>query len=40
MDLIVSEGWRGIDFRVYTNDVSLEQVIALIQGMSPIMDAT
>ena len=27
-----------INFRVYTNDTSLEQVIALIQGMSPIMD--
>lgn len=40
VDLIASEGWNGIDFRVYTNDVSLEQVIALIQGMSPIMDAT
>lgn len=29
-----------INFRVYTNDVSLEQVINLIQGMSPIMDTT
>ena len=40
VDLVASESWSGINFRVYTNDVSFEQVIALIQGMSPIMDTT
>lgn len=29
-----------IKFRVYTKDTSLDQVIALIKGISPIMDAT
>ena len=30
--------YGDIKFRVYTNDTSIEQSIALIQGMSPIMD--
>lgn len=39
VDLVASPTIFGdIHFRVYTNDTSLEQVIALIQGMSPIMD--
>ena len=39
VDLVASPTiFGGINFRVYTNDTSLEQVIALIQGMSPIMD--
>lgn len=39
VDLVASPTIFGeINFRVYTNDTSLEQVIALIQGMSPIMD--
>ena len=39
IDLVASETYFGdINFRVYTNDTSLNQVIALVQGMSPIMD--
>lgn len=39
VDLVASPTIFGeIEFRVYTNDISFEQVIALIQGMSPIMD--
>lgn len=39
VDLVASPQLFGdILFRVYTNDTSLEQAIALIQGMSPIMD--
>lgn len=39
VDLVASPTIFGeIHFRVYTNDTSIEQVIALIQGMSPIMD--
>lgn len=39
VDLVASPQLFGdILFRVYTNDTSLEQVIALIQGMSPLMD--
>ena len=39
VDLVATETYFGdINFRVYTNDTSLEQVIALVQGMSPIMD--
>ena len=39
VDLVASETYTGgMSFRVYTNDTSLDQVIALIQGMSPIMD--
>ena len=41
VDLVAHETYLGgISFRVYTNDVSLEQVVNLIQGMSPIMDTT
>lgn len=41
VDLVAHETYLGgISFRVYTNDVSLEQVVSLIQGMSPIMDTT
>ena len=41
VDLFAHETYLGgISFRVYTNDVSLEQVVNLIQGMSPIMDTT
>lgn len=39
VDLIASSTISGkINFRVYSNNISLEQVIALIQGMSPVMD--
>lgn len=41
VDLVASETIMGdVKFRVYTNDISLEQVKALIQGMSPLMDET
>jgi len=41
VDIIASPDIFGdVSFRVYTNDVSLEQAIALVQGMSPILDET
>lgn len=39
VDLVASPTILGnINFRVYTNDICLEQVITLIQGISPIID--
>lgn len=39
VDLVASPTIFGeINFRVYANNISLEQGIALIQGMSPLMD--
>ena len=41
VDLVASKTIMGdVNFRVYTNDTSLEQVKALMQGMSPLMDET
>lgn len=41
VDLVASKTIMGdVNFRVYTNDASLEQVKALMQGMSPLMDET
>lgn len=41
VDLVASKTIMGdVNFRVYTNDISLEQVKALMQGMSPLMDET
>ncbi len=41
VNLVASKTIIGdVNFRVYTNDISLEQVIALMQGMSPLMDET
>ena len=41
VDLVARSDYFGdLNIRVYTNDVSLEQVVSLIQGMSPIMDTT
>lgn len=40
VDIITSQTiFGGINCRVYTNDTSLDQVIALLQGFSPILDA-
>lgn len=40
VDIIASQTIFGeINCRVYTNDTSLDQVIALLQGFSPILDA-
>ena len=40
VDIIASQTiFGGINCRVYTNDTSLDQVIALLQGFSPILDA-
>lgn len=39
VDLVASKTYMGdLNFRVYTNNTSLEQVKALMQGMSPLMD--
>ena len=39
VDIIASQTISGeINCRVYTNDTSLDQVIALLQGFSPILD--
>lgn len=39
VDLVASKTIMGdVNFRVYTNDTSLEQVKELMQGMSPLMD--
>lgn len=41
VDLVASKTiMEDVNFRVYTTDVSLEQVKALMQGMSPLMDKT
>ena len=41
VDIIASQTIFGeINCRVYTNDTSLDQVIALLQGFSPILDET
>lgn len=41
VDLVASETMFGdINFRVYTINTNLEQVVALIKGMSPLMDET
>lgn len=40
VDIIASQTIYGeINCRVYTNDTSLDQVVALLQGFSPILDA-
>ena len=39
VDLVASKTYMGdLNFRVYNNNTSLEQVKALMQGMSPLMD--
>ncbi len=41
VDLVALKTIMGdVNFRVYTNDTSLEQVKALMQGMSPLMNET
>lgn len=41
VDLVAYETYTGtFELRIYTNDTSLEQVLALIRGMSPILDET
>ncbi len=41
VDIVASQTiFEEINCRVYTNDTSLEQVIALLQGFSPILDET
>lgn len=41
VDFIASKTiYNSVTFRVYTNNTSLKQVIALIKGMSPLMDET
>ena len=39
VDVVASQTYSGKTFcRVYTNDTSLNQVVALLQGLSPILD--
>lgn len=41
VDIVASQSYFGaVGGRVYTNDTSFEQVIALLEGFSPIMDET
>lgn len=41
VDIVASQSYLGaVGCRVYTNDTSFEQVIALLKGFSPIMDET
>lgn len=41
VDIVASQSYMdAVGCRVYTNDTSFEQVIALIKGFSPIMDET
>lgn len=41
VDIVASQSYMGaVGCRVYTNDTSLDQVIALLQGFAPILDET
>ncbi len=39
VDLVANPSWSDdYGFRVYTNDASLDQILALVRGMSPLME--
>ena len=39
VDIVADSGYKGVGgFRVYADNISIEQVHSLVQGMSPLMD--